>query len=139
MSILINPKTQSPMSQLKSKFRQLAQKRERGQEIVDKVENIGQAVMSMDGSALDLDKAEGSVTIDQKGFMAFAEGNKELGLVFKLDALDERGQEPQEYSKSLTFLEDSQSFGDTYSLSGETQTEVVLQDPNGLLTYKNLS
>ncbi len=72
--------------------------------------------------------------MEQKGLIGLVEGDKELGLVFSLNVLDERGPEPKEFSKEMTLLE-SDSWGDTYKVVSASQTEVVVQSEEGLLTY----
>lgn len=120
--------------QLQKRFRQVVQERTKSRELVDTIERMGEAMLTLDGTPFDLDPAEDAVAVEQKGLIGFVDGDKELGLVFSLNVLDERGDEPKEFSKEMTLLE-SDSWGDTYKVVSASQTEVVVQSEEGLLTY----
>ncbi len=120
--------------QLQKRFRQVVQERTKSRELVDTIERMGEAMLTLDGTPFDLDPAEDAVAVEQKGLIGLVEGDKELGLVFSLNVLDERGPEPKEFSKEMTLLE-SDSWGDTYKVVSASQTEVVVQSEEGLLTY----
>lgn len=137
MSGKLNAKYQPSSLQLQGRFRQLASESKKSRELVDRVEKMGQAVMSLDGTDFDLDPAEDSVAVEQNGLIGFATGVKDLDLVFSLDVLDERGAESKEYSKEMTLVALPDTWGNTYRIVSESQSEVVVEDNNGLLSYRS--
>lgn len=121
--------------QLQKRFRDLAQERLQSRKIVESIESMGEAILSLDGTEFDLDAAEDSVAIERDGLLGFVDGVKDLGLVFSLNILNERGSVSKEYSKEMTFLSEPDNWGDTYKVISRDETEVVVQNRDGLLTY----
>lgn len=134
MSGEVQRKRSLSTSELRKSFRKASEERLQSRQLVDTIERMGEAILGLDGTKFDLDEVEDSVAVDQKGLLGYVEGDKELGLVFSLNVLDERGPEPKEYSKEMTLLE-SDTWGDTYKIVSSSQTEVVVQSEEGLLTY----
>lgn len=100
---------------LTKRFRQLGEKSKSEQAIVDKVEIMGAGILSLDQTKLDQDDTPGSVAIQHKGLLAYAQASPVGGLL-SVDILDERGEEPKEYSKSteVFFSLYSTSEGDSF-------------------------
>jgi len=107
----------------------------KSRKIVETIEAMGEAVLSLDGTEHDLDPAEDSVAIERDGVLGYVEGVKDLGLVFSLDVLDQRGGQSKEYSKEMTFLAEPDVWGDTYKVVEHDRAEIVVQNQAGLLTY----
>ncbi len=105
----------SSPAQLKKRFRQLGEKSQKEQAVVDKVELMGAGILSLDGTSLDQDENPGSVAIENKGLLAYAQASPFGGLL-SVDILDERGDQPKEYSKSteVFFSLYSTSDGDSF-------------------------
>ena len=125
----------STPAQLQRRFRELSQEQMKSRKIVETIEAMGEAVLSLDGTEHDLDPAEDSVAIERDGVLGYVEGVKDLGLVFSLDVLDQRGGQSKEYSKEMTFLAEPDVWGDTYKVVEHDRAEIVVQNQAGLLTY----
>ena len=126
-------------AQLRDRFRELSAQQMKSRKIVETIESMGTAILSLDGSEHDRDPEVDSVAIERDGLLAYVEGAADLDLVFSLNILDERGDQSKEYSKEMTFLAEPDVWGDTYKVVGQEQTEVVVQNSDGLLAYQSLT
>ena len=125
----------SSPAQLQRRFRELSQEQMKSRKIVETIESMGEAMLSLDGTEHDLDPTQDSVAIERDGLLGYVEGVKDLGLVFSLDVLDQRGESPREYSKEMTFLAEPDVWGDTYKVVENDLAEIVVQNKEGLLAY----
>lgn len=109
-------------AKLKNTFRQLGEKSAGEQALVDQVEIRGEALLKLDGTSLDQDEAPGSVAVEHGGLLGYAQANPFGGLI-SVDILDERGEEVQEFSKSMDMTSSVYS-----TTQGEATREVRVND-----------
>ena len=121
-NIFTNPRV------LRERFQKATTEAKERDEVVDKLVNMGEALMVLDGTDADQDEAVGSVAYtDDKGIIAFAKA-RPFGGIMELDYLNEKKDGTVEEFSIATDM-----FGTMYTMNTDGQGPQIYTSGNGLL------